>query len=80
MAAPTLTYQGELNGENGAHYCQLSHELCALSFSQLVFCCVEETHDDVAVVDGVFTVVLGNQTDLDSAAQGEQPLPGRNRG
>ena len=29
----------------------------------------EETHDDVAVVDGVFTVVLGNQTDLDSAAQ-----------
>ena len=64
FAAPTLTYQGELNGENGPINASYSMSFALYSSEQSQTPLWSEDHPDVAVVDGTFTVTLGERSTL----------------
>ena len=64
FAAPTLTYQGELNGENGPLMPAILRSFALYSSEQSQTPLWSEDHPDVAVVDGTFTVTLGERSTL----------------
>ena len=71
-AAPTLTYQGELEGANGAVTASFPIRFSLYDTPQDGDPLWTETHESVSVVDGQFTVVLGEQTPL--AQVGQTPV------
>ena len=70
-AAPTLTYQGQLNGQNGAVNASYPMTFALYESDGTQNALWQEAHSDVAVLDGVFTVILGSETALDGVAQAQ---------
>ena len=58
FAAPTLTYQGALNGENGAVNASLPMSFALYPAANGGNAIWTESHDGVSVVDGSFTCLL----------------------
>jgi hypothetical protein len=68
LAAPTLTYQGQLSGQNGAVNASLPMTFTLYTAPQNGNAVWTESHNGVAVVDGTFTAVLGETTSLANSA------------